>query len=105
MSDRPGVSRALFCQPILNHCGGNFITAFLGVRTRDVRPHNHGEILFRREPHHHIPHRVRAIVRQRRSARPAPLHNHPATGVLPAGGRRVEFNERFGFRNARQAIV
>ena len=39
-------------------------------------------------------------VRQRVSARPTAFHDDPTAGIVAAGGRRVEFNECFGFQEA-----
>ena len=58
---------------IRNHRGSNLVAALLRVGAGDVGRHNNGEILFRRKPHYHIPHRIRAIVHQCVSASPVPF--------------------------------
>ncbi len=63
--------RLSFRQPFVNHRDACIIAALLGVRARDVRRGDDREILFWREPHHDIPHGVRAAMPQRVSPRPA----------------------------------
>src|SRR5258706_7155486 len=80
-------------QPFLDHFRGHVIAtlkASLGARVRGC---NHGKILFRRQPHHDVPHGVGTIMHQRAASSPASPQTNPATGIIPTAGRGVKIAE------------
>src|ERR1035441_147492 len=87
-------------QPLLNHRGGGFVAAFLRAGTGDVGRYHYGEILLGRQPHHHIPHRIRTIVHQCVSARPVALDDNPTASIVAASRWSVKPIESVGLQQA-----
>src|SRR5262245_15650638 len=82
-------------QPFVNHRCGDFIAALLRIFASDVCGHNYREILYRREPHHNVPHRIGAVMHQCDTACPEAFECHPTEGVFTVVGGCMEFDEHF----------